>query len=84
MILQNKRSFYFLFFWFAPVGALQEVSYTHSNQKVVGSSRAENRLSRAALRDVFELNKDSQLPANHLHAISEVFTIMAMNYYYRW
>ncbi|KAL6458822.1 hypothetical protein MHYP_G00322940 [Metynnis hypsauchen] len=52
-------------------GNLQEVSYTHSNQKVVGSSRAENRLSRAALRDVFELNKHSQLPANHLHDIAE-------------
>ncbi|KAL7828409.1 hypothetical protein SRHO_G00320430 [Serrasalmus rhombeus] len=53
------------------LGNLQEVSYTHSNQKVVGSSRAENRLSRAAVRDVFELNKHSQLPANHLHDIAE-------------
>ncbi|XP_060736675.1 DNA excision repair protein ERCC-6-like 2 isoform X2 [Tachysurus vachellii] len=50
---------------------LQEVSYTHSNQKVVGSSRAEDCLSRAALRDVFELNKHSQLPANNLSDISE-------------
>ncbi|KAK3565787.1 hypothetical protein QTP86_015048 [Hemibagrus guttatus] len=50
---------------------LQEVSYTHSNQKVVGSSRAENLLSRAALRDVFELNKHSQLPANHYDDISK-------------
>ncbi|TSL10194.1 DNA excision repair protein ERCC-6-like 2 [Bagarius yarrelli] len=50
---------------------LQEVSYSHSNQKVVGSSRTENHLSRAALRDVFELNKHSQLPANHLSDISE-------------
>uniref|UniRef100_A0AAR2LRV0 Excision repair cross-complementation group 6-like 2 n=1 Tax=Pygocentrus nattereri TaxID=42514 RepID=A0AAR2LRV0_PYGNA len=58
---------------------LQEVSYTHSNQKVVGSSRAENRLSRAAVRDVFELNKHSQLPANHLHDIAEVSTVMVMN-----
>ncbi|XP_067269700.1 DNA excision repair protein ERCC-6-like 2 isoform X2 [Pseudorasbora parva] len=46
------------------LGGLQHVSYTHSNQKVVGSSRAEDRLSRAAVRDVFELNKHSQLPAN--------------------
>ncbi|KAI4901921.1 hypothetical protein NFI96_015035, partial [Prochilodus magdalenae] len=53
------------------LGGLKEVSYTHSNQKVVGSSRAENRLSRAALRDVFELNKHSQLPANHLCDITE-------------
>lgn len=53
------------------LGGLQEVSYTHSNQKVVGSSRTENCLSRAALRDVFELNKHSQLPANHLLDISQ-------------
>lgn len=53
-------------------GGLQHVSYTHSNQKVVGSSRAEDRLSRAAVRDVFEFNKHSQLPANHLLDFSEV------------
>uniref|UniRef100_A0A8B9HA46 Excision repair cross-complementation group 6-like 2 n=1 Tax=Astyanax mexicanus TaxID=7994 RepID=A0A8B9HA46_ASTMX len=53
------------------IGGLQEVSYSHSNQKVVGSSRTENRLSRAALRDVFELKKHSQLPANHLLDISQ-------------
>ncbi|XP_007231662.3 DNA excision repair protein ERCC-6-like 2 [Astyanax mexicanus] len=53
------------------LGGLQEVSYSHSNQKVVGSSRTENRLSRAALRDVFELKKHSQLPANHLLDISQ-------------
>uniref|UniRef100_A0A672RND9 DNA excision repair protein ERCC-6-like 2 n=1 Tax=Sinocyclocheilus grahami TaxID=75366 RepID=A0A672RND9_SINGR len=51
---------------------LQHVSYTHSNQKVVGSSRAEDRLSRAAVRDVFELNKHSQLLANQLPDSSEV------------
>ncbi|XP_030620732.1 DNA excision repair protein ERCC-6-like 2 [Chanos chanos] len=48
------------------LGGLKEVSYTHSNQRVVGSSRAENRISRAALRDVFERQKYSQMPANHL------------------
>ncbi|XP_051759238.1 LOW QUALITY PROTEIN: DNA excision repair protein ERCC-6-like 2 [Ctenopharyngodon idella] len=53
------------------LGGLQHVSYTHSNQKVVGSSRAEDRLSRAAVRDVFELNKHSQLPANQLLDSSE-------------
>ncbi|KAF5905294.1 DNA excision repair protein ERCC-6-like 2 isoform X1, partial [Clarias magur] len=53
------------------LGGLQEVSHTHSNQKVVGSSRTENRLSHAALRDVFELNKHSQLLANHFCDISE-------------
>ncbi|XP_016389500.1 DNA excision repair protein ERCC-6-like 2 [Sinocyclocheilus rhinocerous] len=53
------------------IGGLQHVSYTHSNQKVVGSSRAEDRLSRAAVRDVFELNKHSQLLANQLPDSSE-------------
>ncbi|XP_051949985.1 DNA excision repair protein ERCC-6-like 2 isoform X2 [Xyrauchen texanus] len=53
------------------LGELQHVSYTHSNQKVVGSSRAEDCLSRAAIRDVFELNMHSQLPANQLLDLSE-------------
>ncbi|XP_076859719.1 DNA excision repair protein ERCC-6-like 2 isoform X2 [Brachyhypopomus gauderio] len=53
------------------LGGLQEVRYTHSNQKVVGSSKMENHLSHAALRDVFDLNKHSQLPANHLTHLSE-------------
>ncbi|XP_039535916.1 DNA excision repair protein ERCC-6-like 2 [Pimephales promelas] len=56
------------------LGGLQHVSYTHSNQKVVGSSRAEDRLSRAAVRDVFELNKHSQLPANQILDSSETST----------
>ncbi|TRY86501.1 hypothetical protein DNTS_010128 [Danionella cerebrum] len=54
------------------LGGLQHVSYTHSNQKVVGSSRAEDRLSHAAVRDVFELHKHSQLPANHILDFAEV------------
>ncbi|XP_044302235.1 DNA excision repair protein ERCC-6-like 2 isoform X2 [Varanus komodoensis] len=41
-----------------------EVSYVHSNQTVVGSSKAENQMSRWAVRDVFELKQFSQLPAN--------------------
>uniref|UniRef100_A0A8C5GEM6 Excision repair cross-complementation group 6-like 2 n=1 Tax=Gouania willdenowi TaxID=441366 RepID=A0A8C5GEM6_GOUWI len=45
---------------------VQEVAYTHSNQKVVGGSRAEELISRAAIRDVFERKLYSQLPANHL------------------
>lgn len=53
------------------LGGLQHVSYTHSNQKVVGSSKAEDHLSRAAVRDVFELNKHSQLLANQLPDSSE-------------
>ncbi|NXX84879.1 ER6L2 protein, partial [Urocolius indicus] len=43
---------------------LEEVAYIHSNQNVVGSSKAENHLSRWAVRDVFELKQFSQLPAN--------------------
>ncbi|XP_028747547.1 DNA excision repair protein ERCC-6-like 2 isoform X1 [Peromyscus leucopus] len=43
---------------------VQEVAYIHSNQNVIGSSRAENHMSRWATRDVFELKQFSQLPAN--------------------
>ncbi|OXB80108.1 UNVERIFIED_CONTAM: hypothetical protein H355_006940 [Colinus virginianus] len=43
---------------------VQEVAYMHSNQNVVGSSKAESHLSRWAMRDVFELKQFSQLPAN--------------------
>ncbi|XP_054508878.2 DNA excision repair protein ERCC-6-like 2 isoform X5 [Agelaius phoeniceus] len=43
---------------------VQEVAYIHSNQNVVGSSKAENHLSRWAVHDVFELKQFSQLPAN--------------------
>ncbi|NWZ70267.1 ER6L2 protein, partial [Acrocephalus arundinaceus] len=46
------------------LGGVQEVAYIHSNQNVVGSSKAENHLSRWAVRDVFELKQFSQLPAN--------------------
>ncbi|KAJ8414044.1 hypothetical protein AAFF_G00066420 [Aldrovandia affinis] len=45
---------------------VREVAYTHSNQRVVGSSKAEDRISRAALRDVFERRKYSQVAANQL------------------
>ncbi|XP_040844802.1 DNA excision repair protein ERCC-6-like 2 isoform X3 [Ochotona curzoniae] len=46
------------------LGGVQEVAYIHSNQKVIGSSKAENHMSRWATRDVFELKQFSQLPAN--------------------
>ncbi|KAM8887386.1 DNA excision repair protein ERCC-6-like 2 isoform 2-T2 [Spinachia spinachia] len=48
------------------LGGVHEVAYTHSNQCVVGGSKAEERISRAAVRDVFEREMHSQLPANHL------------------
>nr|XP_023400449.1 DNA excision repair protein ERCC-6-like 2 isoform X2 [Loxodonta africana] len=43
---------------------VQEVAYVHSNQNVIGSSKAENHMSRWAAHDVFELKQFSQLPAN--------------------
>ncbi|XP_036597795.1 DNA excision repair protein ERCC-6-like 2 isoform X2 [Trichosurus vulpecula] len=46
------------------LGGVQEVAYIHSNQNVIGSSKAENHMSRWATRDVFELKQFSQLPAN--------------------
>lgn len=39
---------------------------THSNQRVVGGSKAEELISRAAIRDVFKRKMYSQLPANNL------------------
>ncbi|EMP39330.1 Putative DNA repair and recombination protein RAD26-like protein [Chelonia mydas] len=46
------------------LNGVQEVAYIHSNQNVVGSSKAENQMSNWAVRDVFELKQFSQLPAN--------------------
>nr|XP_015828341.2 DNA excision repair protein ERCC-6-like 2 [Nothobranchius furzeri] len=53
------------------LGGLQEVVYTHSNQRVVGGSKAEELISRAAVRDVFECKMFSQLPANNLLGTQE-------------
>ncbi|XP_037634320.1 DNA excision repair protein ERCC-6-like 2 isoform X2 [Sebastes umbrosus] len=53
------------------LGGVHEVMYTHSNQRVVGGSKAEERISRAAVRDVFERKMYSQLPANHLLGTQE-------------
>ncbi|XP_063769816.1 DNA excision repair protein ERCC-6-like 2 isoform X2 [Pseudophryne corroboree] len=54
------------------LGGVAEVAYVHSNQNVVGSSKAENHMSRWAVRDVFELKQFSQLPANMTtHKIEE-------------
>ncbi|XP_043914869.1 DNA excision repair protein ERCC-6-like 2 [Protopterus annectens] len=51
---------------------VQEVAYIHSNQRVVGSSKAENHLSKSAVHHVFKLNQFSQLPANAAIYNSEV------------
>lgn len=40
--------------------------YTHSNQRVVGGSKAEELIGRAAVRDVFHRKVYSQLPANDI------------------
>ncbi|XP_048852240.1 DNA excision repair protein ERCC-6-like 2 isoform X2 [Brienomyrus brachyistius] len=48
------------------LGGVQGVIYTHSNQRVVGSSRTEARMSRAAVRDVFQYGRNTQAPANLL------------------
>uniref|UniRef100_A0A1A8F3E5 Excision repair cross-complementing rodent repair deficiency, complementation group 6-like 2 n=2 Tax=Nothobranchius korthausae TaxID=1143690 RepID=A0A1A8F3E5_9TELE len=53
------------------LGGLREVVYTHSNQRVVGGSKAEELISRAAVRDVFERKMFSQLPANDLLGTQE-------------
>lgn len=52
--------------------------FTHSNQRVVGGSKAEELISRAAVRDVFEHKMYSQLPANHVLGSTEVGTILPM------
>ncbi|GCC38149.1 DNA excision repair protein ERCC-6-like 2 isoform X3 [Chiloscyllium punctatum] len=46
------------------LGDVQEVAFIHSNQHVIGSSKAENQMSYTAIRDVFELKQYSQIPAN--------------------
>ncbi|XP_077418148.1 DNA excision repair protein ERCC-6-like 2 isoform X2 [Vanacampus margaritifer] len=48
------------------LGGVREVAYTHSNQHVVGGSKAEEMISRAAMKDVFERKMYSQLLANEL------------------
>ncbi|KAM9821409.1 DNA excision repair protein ERCC-6-like 2 isoform 3-T3 [Syngnathus typhle] len=48
------------------LGGVQEVAYTHSNQRVVGGSKAEELISRAAVKDVFERKMYSQFPANEV------------------
>ncbi|KAM4615933.1 DNA excision repair protein ERCC-6-like 2 isoform 2-T2 [Polymixia lowei] len=53
------------------LGGVREVAHTHSNQRVVGGSKAEERISRAAVRDVFKRRMYSQLPANHLLGTQE-------------
>ncbi|XP_013393762.1 DNA excision repair protein ERCC-6-like 2 isoform X1 [Lingula anatina] len=39
------------------------VVHTHQNKKVVGTSKAEDHMSRCAMKDVFELHQNSQEPA---------------------
>uniref|UniRef100_UPI00398EB5D5 DNA excision repair protein ERCC-6-like 2 isoform X2 n=1 Tax=Pristiophorus japonicus TaxID=55135 RepID=UPI00398EB5D5 len=46
------------------LGDVQEVAFIHSNQRVIGSSKAENQMSHTAIRDVFERKQYSQILAN--------------------
>lgn len=54
--------------------------YTHSNQRVVGGSKAEELIGRAAVRDVFQRKVYSQLPANHILDSVEVFVALLHTY----
>ncbi|KAG5841264.1 hypothetical protein ANANG_G00197710 [Anguilla anguilla] len=56
------------------LGGVREVAYLHSNQRVVGSSKAEDQISRAALRHVFQHRKYSQVAANQLLDSMEVLS----------
>lgn len=63
-------------FMFVFKGCVQEVKYTHSNQHVVGGSKVEDLISRAAERDVFERKMYSQLPANRILDDTEVHMLL--------
>ena len=54
-----------LFFFVESCG----VRYTHVNRHVVGPSKAEDHMSKQALKDMFELRLFSQQPANCLPAL---------------
>lgn len=71
----KELNFIIIYVFFLFKGAVQEVMYTHSNQRVVGGSKAEEMISRAAVRDVFERKIYSQLPANHILDNTEVHTM---------
>ncbi|MFT7811799.1 DNA excision repair protein ERCC-6-like 2 isoform X1 [Arapaima gigas] len=51
---------------------MREVVHTHSNQRVVGSSKLEECISRAAMRDVFHYGRNSQAPASQLMGTIEI------------
>ena len=48
------------------------VVHTHQNRKIVGGSRAESHMTKAALRDVYELQQNSQQPAAHCELLYQV------------
>ncbi|XP_078070533.1 DNA excision repair protein ERCC-6-like 2 isoform X2 [Mustelus asterias] len=59
------------------LGDVKEVAFIHSNQHVIGSSKAENKMSRTAIRDVFELKQYSQIPANvAMHTSQETAKVL--------
>ncbi|XP_002737975.2 DNA excision repair protein ERCC-6-like 2 [Saccoglossus kowalevskii] len=47
-------------------------NYIHSNMAVVGGSRVEHHVSKCAIKDVYELEQYSQMPANcHIQTLSQ-------------
>ena len=51
--------------------ACEGVLHTHVNPEVVGSSRAEDHMTRCAMQDVFELKSNTQAPALMCQPLSQ-------------
>ncbi|KAJ8306299.1 hypothetical protein KUTeg_016844 [Tegillarca granosa] len=47
------------------------VLHVHENRKVVGSSKAEDHMSKCAIQDVYELHQNLQIPAAYCQPFSE-------------
>ena len=50
--------------------------HIHKNVKVVGGSRAEDHMSKCAMSDVYDFNKNSQDLAAQCEPMSEVITLI--------
>ena len=46
--------------------------HTHENRRIVGGSRVESHMTKAALRDVYELHQHSQQPAADCEPLYQV------------
>ncbi|XP_060073499.1 DNA excision repair protein ERCC-6-like 2 [Ylistrum balloti] len=59
---------------FSSVGAVFEkcgVIHVHQNKKVIGSSKAEDHMTKCAIQDVYELHQNSQIPAAYCAPFSD-------------